>query len=706
MTSCLSSDTYDGICSMLLGNGSICTTLGPTGYHTPPDRRSDEAHATQLFVWAGRRDPGPRHRLTDYGSLSRVLYINGHRTPDTRWEQQLHCDRAFVVSRVFHHDLTETTRSLITLGRSIFMAETELTSSTACEVRLDILYTLGSMADWATSLGIEPDCIAIPFATNQDVGTIRISSLALNGPVPTVSITQHAVRFSYRLNVAPGLPVTPGDWQTLQEEHCAAWQDFYRRSAVITGEAAVNRFRELSLYTIRTQLTDWSIGPTLSERYWGGGAFHDEMYPFYALISGGYDELALRMPRFRLQTLGIASERARGKGALYPWSSTEKGEERDPEGLWLTERFHLAQFSAQIWAHWLYERNHEELANLYPILQSIARQIEEGLIYRDDTGTLGTRPCVDFDESVGPVRNGPFTVSGAAAALRWASDAAAVLSLDQTAAARWRSLAAELRGALVTARTEGEDGGEVFGIPTGVPLHYSVLGHIFPFATEPDSDRARRTARYIHRVCRSSRGWKPGASDAYTASNWTWAAGHLTIVHAMLGDSERAWEAVRLGPEGSGPGPTPCEHLDRHGVPRVPWFTTGVGAWLYGLHASLVWVSDDATHLWHGMPSGPWSAMHQPETPSPLPLSFSGIRGSHGVALSGEAAPPHGPVIAARAREERKGWRFALPRSVVNEARVYGRTVAETSDCITYEVDLSADREAVLIEARTMPRRS
>ncbi len=713
----LSSETYDRVCSMLLGNGCICTTVGPTGYHASPELLGHDSHATQHFVWAARRADGPRHRLTNFGSLSRTLFVNGKRVPDADWEQELDCSRASAVSRIRHAGVTETSRTAVAMGRNVFMVETELIASAACDVRFDVLYTLGDLAGVTGAPAVHADMVEVPYTTHDDVGTVRICGDASSGGLPLLSVTRHAIRLSYSVRLETGrpvrirtlvqfsdrrdygFPVTLGDWDELQREHLAAWRSYYEVSELTTGDASVDGFRELSLYAIRTQLTDWSIGPTLSERYWGGGAFHDEMYPFYALISGGHADLALRMPRFRLLTLRAARERARGRGAVYPWSSTETGAERDPEGLWLTERFHLAQFSAQIWAHWLYERDIEELDALYPVLRGIASYFEQNVIERTADGGFGTRPCVDFDESVGAVRNGPFTVSGASAALRWASEAAEILGHDALAVPRWRSLAGALSGAIVRSSVDEHDAGEVFGIPDGVPLHYSVLGHIFPFMTEPSSERARRTARYIHRVCRSSRGWKPGADDVYTGSNWTWTAGHLAIVHSMLGDADRAWEAVRLGPEGSGPGPTPCEHLDRNGVPQVPWFTTGVGAWLYGLHAAIGWLSDEVTHLWSGFPSGSASGRPPIEVPDPGAISFRGIRGGRGVSLSGEAGAGACPTIEAHARDDVGRWRFSLPRRVAERARVFAATVSENRDRIVYEAELAADQAAVLIEA-------
>lgn len=702
MTITLTNDTYDGVCSIMLGNGSICTTVGPTGYHALPDATSDVAQRTQHFVWAGRRHEGPRHALRNFGSISRSLSIDGRRTDDTDWTQRLDCQRATCASLVRHAHVSERTTSLACLGDNCVLLETVLESTRPCDVVFDILYVLPERTFGSRLPLLETDCVVARFAETDNAGEVRIVSANRGGFCQAASVTARAVRLRHTGRVVPerpitvrtliqfsdrldySFPVTMLDWDRLLARHEQAWGEFWGRSRMGTGNELVDRARLISLYTIRTQLTDWFIGPTLSEPYWGGGAFHDEMYPFFALISGGHADLASRMPRFRKTTLPAALRRGRGSGALYPWSSTEVGEERDPDGLWLTERFHLAQFSAGIWAQWLYERDLRQLSELYPVLHEIARYYENTVIARDAEGRIGTRPCVDFDESVGAVRNGPFTVSGASAALNWAAQAADLLGIHPRTSAYWRSLADSLRQAIVEHQTES--GELVFGIPDGVPVHYSVLGHVFPFRTEVRSPRAVRTARMIHDICRSSRGWKPGLSSAFEGSNWQWTSGHLGIVHAMQNNPELAWEAIARGPEGSGPGLIPCEHINARGVPQVPWFTTGVGAWLYALNAAVAWVDEQATHLLAGIPDG-------------ISPTFEGVRGSHGVSLNG-AFRDGVPEVTASAPHRVHRWRFSVPTNLLTRVQVFGVEVGAAGSEVIFETNVH-DVPAPLVAPRS-----
>src|SRR2546425_4489472 len=85
----LTPDNYDGVTSALIGNGELCTTVGPTGFHTPPEERTDTAHRTQYFVMAGRRKSGPQHPLLNLGSLSRKILLDGVESAPLDWQQEI-----------------------------------------------------------------------------------------------------------------------------------------------------------------------------------------------------------------------------------------------------------------------------------------------------------------------------------------------------------------------------------------------------------------------------------------------------------------------------------------------------------------------------------------------------------------------------------------------------------------------------------------
>lgn len=632
----LSPSNADGVVSPLTGNGETCTTLSASGYHSPETLCPSDMERTRCFVRAGRRRPGPRHVLVDFGRIVRRLFIRGVEAPSGDWRQSIDAAGGCVLSRIDHTCIIETTRSAILLNANVFVASTRLrnTDETPVTVTFSVEWRIGEPDATVTSSPC-PQGVDFAWRLDDEVGDTRLLSVASGSRgTPTTCLQGAGAVITHTLDLpAAGeatvvtmlqfsdrgafeFPIGWDDLDALLDGHRRAWTAFWERSMVVTGERTVDRFREMGLYTLRCQATPWSIPPALAEPYWGGGAFHDEMYPFLGLMSANHSELASRMPYFRLATLPRALIRGRGRGALYPWSSTEDGEERDPNGLWLTERFHLGQFAVCIHSLYLYERDRLALEDLWPVLKEIARYYENEVIEVRPDGALRTRRCVDFDESVGPVTNGPFTVCAAIYALQAAAHAGEVLGLSSRSA-HWRALSDALRQAIPT----NPDG--TYAIPDGRALHYSILGPTFPF----DLDRgaaARLTAEMIHEACRSDRGWKPGYSDVFAGSNWMWTAGHLGIVHAMLGDSERAWEAIRSGPSSAGPLLSPNEHLDRDGAVKVPWFTTGVGGWLHALHSLFVQVDAEGTLLLPAVPSA---------TPN---LRFSGLRGTCGVVFAAE----------------------------------------------------------------------
>lgn len=682
----LTPSNYDGVVSALTGNGEICTTLGPAGYHTPVEQAVDVADRTQHFVWAGRRRQGPQHPLINFGTITRTLRVDGETSVVETWEQEIDWGQGSVLSTWKYAWGEEKTRAFIALQDNLFLVDTVLalggeTETIGHDFQFTVTYRFGE-TDAALQVVQEDTGFRIAYRLEEHLGDLFFGLLVdigdaskTDGPKVVYSPLPNGAQATVSLRLEPGQAIVITSWlhfsdrlhyefpvlaeglEAVAERHEEGWIEFWGRSEVITGDETVDDFRQSTLYTLRCQATPWSIPPTLSEKYWGGGAFHDEMYPFFGLLSSNYPDFAARLPYFRLTTLPRAIERARARGALYPWSSTEYGEERDPNGLWLTERFHLGQFAVCIHALWLYEQDPIQREDLYPVLYEMARYFELNMLERDPQGRLRTRACVDFDESVGAVTNGPFTISAAIASLEYAADAAKALERDGERARIWSKLAAELRQNLP------RNADDLYAIPDDKPLHYALLGPIFPFRIDIESSGARRSVEHIHRLCRSGKGWKPGFSDVFTNSNWMWTAGHLGIVHALQENAELAWAAVWRGPESAGAFLSPNEHL-KDDIVQVPWFTTGCGGWLYALNALFVQVDEAGTRL-------------LPAVPDVLPNTrFRDLRAEGGVLVSGSFEA--GRLVSLTARAPRPmPWRFRIPSRY---ADLLGRKVETDSD--------------------------
>lgn len=700
----LTPQNADGIVGALAGNGTLCTTLGPTGYHCLPEECGEIAAATQRFAMAGRRRPGPQWPLVDFGTLRRSLSVDGSVVQVEGYSQRLDLPKGRVVSSLEHTLVREETLSCVLLSHNLFVVETTITNISELPVSC-VLVASWSFGESDAVLEVTQDAPAckIGWQLDNEMGEVRFGATSLHGALrPALRADARGAAASITGSIEPGesstvrvwvhfsdrseyqFPITPRELETLLFEHETAWGEFWAKSDVVTGDPLVDDFRRSALYTLRCQATPWSIPPTVTEKYWGGGAFHDEMYPFFGLISAGHGELARRIPHFRLATLQRALERGKGMGALYPWSSTERGEERDPHGLWLTERFHLAQISLTVWSLYLYERDRIVLDDLYPVLREIARYFENEVIVRGRDGGVKLRPCVDFDESVGCVEHGPFTVTGTVSALRCAANAAGALGRDGLRAKRWLELADEVAALLVV--TDGR-----YAIPGGKYPHSSVLGPVWPFRVDLKSHIAQSTAAWIHATCKSSMGWRPGHSPTFDGHTWMWAAGHLATAHAWLGNGNAAWEAIQAGPLSAGPLLSPNEHRDANGTVQVPWFTTGCGAWLAALHSLFVQVDEIGAKI-------------LPALPLNLPsVKFSGIAATHGVQVSGTVED--GMVTALSAISPiQQTWKCRISAWWLSEEQLRA-PVSVDGEWYAMELALKPGEETSLLKSNDSPYR-
>lgn len=620
----------------LIGNGRLVTTVGRDGYHEGASSWGADGAATQEFVIAGRRLPGARHSLIPFGRIHMTLWVKGETPVVLEQTQSIHTDVGEVRTRRLYDSVLETSRSLILRHRNTALFETRISNHSQDDVPLSLEfdYVFGKRGDAAIhglDWSAREECggITIEWESGDNLGAVYISSEGATWEsdgrdcrlIRAVSlgpgdefVLRTAIDFSDREEFVSRM--SHEAWEREIARHAVEWRAFWSTSEVVTGDADVDAFRLASLYTLACQATPWSIPPTVSERYWGAGAFHDEYYPYMGLASAGHERMASRIPKFRLLNLPEALRAGKGSGALYPWSSTEDGRERDPLGHWYTERFHLGQIAATAWTEWLYSRRIEELQDLYSILRECARYFELEMLVRDERGRLVTRACTDFDESVGEVEAGPFTMAAAVYCLDHAAEAARRLGVDHERRVIWSKLSDELRQNFAVDAKERR-----YIVPGGKSQHYSVVGYVVPFLCDDASEFARRTVGWASATLKTEQGWKPGLSKSFDGTTWIWTAGHLGMCFSVLRNGEAAWEAVRRGPLAAGQFMSPNEHLDAAGNPIVPWFTTGCGAWLAALHWMFVRVDDMGDHLF-------------PAVPESLPdFSFRSLRLSKGVTV-------------------------------------------------------------------------
>jgi len=596
----------------IVGNGELVTRVGPSGYH-----RDEGASIDEALFWSGRRLDGPYYPLVRFGKLMRSIAVYGASGHDGAWRQWIDYERGMVCCSVDHGLVTERTETLIASHTNVLLISTVLTncSSDAVSVDFEVRYQFGdhegTVQEGCTLVpGREPENHIVEVRTRGFVAAVFVRADWAE-PVPvrlglcrlragftlpaggqrrlrTWLVVADAARYTH--------PPRPEQIDGLVKRHVDEWQAFWRRGWIQLDEPALMDLWRCSMYTLRCSATPWSIPPSVGP-YWDGRTFHDELYPFLALASAGHLELARRIPYFRLRTLDRAVQRSAGRGARYPWESTETGLEGVPFGAHMDEHFHIGQISETAWQYLLFAGDEQAAAELYPLLRECAEYYRQNMIELDGQ-TLTIRPCTDYEESIYPVARPIYTTCAAIRSLENAAAAARRLRRDAALAAQWQRTAAGLRASLPTTR----DGG-AYATASGANFtHIATAGVVFPFRVDEVSKRARRTIIELLRSCRSSLNFKPGSHRTYDGSNWMWTTAHLATALFYQHRGREGWDVLRLAPASAGPLASPNEHTRGQTI-AIPWFTTAAGAVVYAIHAMCVRVVEGQALLLTVLPA-------------------------------------------------------------------------------------------------------
>ncbi len=670
----------------LIGNGEVVTMLGQTGYHAAGDA-NDFSLANQKLFWAGRRLNTPTRALVRFGQLIRTLTIDGAATDDQNWEQTMDYDRAALVTTLTHGAIREHTRSRVCLTGNVVIFHTRL------ENQDDKAAEVGFMLDYQMDTTINP-ILQFPYmshfdfragydpkSANDDI-RLRVhpeesgKTLSVNyqiddqtgrvtvgwNPVGQMVELENGAQLRHQITLEAGGVVDFWFWvvlsdrlkythfppferiATLINEHERAWEQFWQASSVEFGDEALEALRKSSLYAIRCNASPWSIPPDYLASTWEGRTFHDELYPFLALMSAGHPDLAARVPHFRLRTLPVAMQRSGFHGAHFPWETLEDGSEGGPYGQWLDERFHIGQFSETAWKYYLYTRSLDDLERLYPLLRECAELFVYDVLVRDENGVLKTRLITDFDEHVYPLSNGIFTICSTVRSLENAARAAELLDVEAKRREEWRSIATELRTAL-----PADDAENYYKVSDdGSHWHIAQVGMIYPFSIDVQSERARETLTRLANALKTDRNATAGTPPGYVGTHWMWATSMLATGFFFQGRAEEGYEFIRRTPATAGPFHSPNEQfreIDPKGF-AAPWFTTSSGAVVYAIHTMFVQVDDVGTII---LPA--------------LPLTnarFNGLLAAHSVRVSGEVA--HGKLVSLSVDAPvTLDWRFRIP---------------------------------------------
>jgi len=221
--------------------------------------------------------------------------------------------------------------------------------------------------------------------------------------------------------------------------HNKAWDELWKSDIVIQGDDVTQREVHsmlYHLYSFAREGTAYSLSPMgLSGLGYNGHAFWDTeiwMYPSLLLLQ---PKIAESLIEYRYQRLQAAKHNAFAhgyEGAMYPWESAASGNEETP--VWALsgpfEHHITADVAIAAWNYYVVTKDKEWLREKgYPILKETA-DFWASRVERNGPGKYDIKNVVAADEWAENVDNNAYTNAAAKANLKYATDAAKVLSIS------------------------------------------------------------------------------------------------------------------------------------------------------------------------------------------------------------------------------------------------------------------------------------
>jgi protein-glucosylgalactosylhydroxylysine glucosidase len=290
-----------------------------------------------------------------------------------------------------------------------------------------------------------------------------------------------------------------GGFDTLLEQHRAAWRDLWRSDIAIDGDALAQTVVHSDLYYMlatSTADTRWPVGACgLTPGYTGHAFWDSDTWIFPALLLL-HPERAKSLAEFRAHTLPAAQARAQArgfKGAMYPWESDpENGSEQVPYFAHvLSEReIHVnADVAIAQWQYWLATHDRDWLKRSgWPVIRNVADFWASRASWNAQQRRYEILHVTSVAESYNDVPNDTFTNVSAQKVLRIAATAAAMLG--ERADPHWAEVASKLY--IPFSQTEQRHLDFDAGVPRE-PLEGSTLGLLsYPSLDLQMSEKVRR----------------------------------------------------------------------------------------------------------------------------------------------------------------------------------------------------------------------
>ena len=237
----------------------------------------------------------------------------------------------------------------------------------------------------------------------------------------------------------------------LETSHLKAWERLWESDIEITGDLRAQRAVRSAmyhLYSFARKRTAYSLSPMgLSGLGYNGHVFWDtELWMFPPLLVL-QPEIAKSILEYRFERLDAARENAFAHGfdgAMFPWESSEYGNEDTP--IWALTGPFQHHISATIgWAFWKYYQvtgDKEWLTHRgYPVLEAVA-QFWSSRVERNGEGRFEINNVIGANEWEENIDNNAFTNGMVKTVMEYASQAAEALGKQPDP--DWRYVAANI----------------------------------------------------------------------------------------------------------------------------------------------------------------------------------------------------------------------------------------------------------------------
>ena len=202
-----------------------------------------------------------------------------------------------------------------------------------------------------------------------------------------------------------------------------AFNEFYNCGYVKTKDEKINSVYKTALYNLKCATTKWSIAVGVENASWHGAYFaFDEYHAFSALMGSGREELAKRVPEFRIgKSIQKAIERAThfqsrthctNEQARIPWTCDEDGNIWYVNGFWLDHIFQNASSVASVYDYYEYTQDLNFLKRSYRMVKACSRYYTYHMVYKKCDGSYYVGKCTDLERLGCSVENPFLTACG------------------------------------------------------------------------------------------------------------------------------------------------------------------------------------------------------------------------------------------------------------------------------------------------------